>query len=181
MRHAADGALVSRDAPIQPGETVLITATGGGAAEPRATFDGVEGKLLAAVLTAESGLYELRVETSASLPRRFPTVIVESPLGAAPPVSAGGPGILDVASATVRLGGDVTVRIRGVNFPAAPVLRVGDGEVAATLLAGEGQLQALQATIPAFRLAAGRLALQVADSAAAAEEASNPVPIAVAQ
>jgi len=195
----ADGRLVTRDAPIETDEVLILFGTGMGGVSPaigtgqatpgsplaetlvpmRVFFDGGEGRILfSGPAPGFAGLYQINVRAPSFLARRYPVVRVQSAVSIANDVSAGGPGILDISPNTARAGADLTVTLRGVNFPPQSVLRIAGQDVAAVLR--EGPLQTLTATIPGRLLTqAGEVAVTVADPTAPEEAPSNAVRVRV--
>jgi len=195
----ADGRLVTRDAPIEPSEIVVIFLVGLGPVSPavnagepapispsavttiplRIFIDGGEGRILFSGLAGGfAGLYQMNVEAPAFLPRKYPVIVVQSDLASTNEATAGGPTLLDITPAEARPGADVTVTLRGVNLPRSSVLRIGAMTVPAAL--ADGPLQSLSATIPVPAAAAGgELSIRVADGGNPQEEASNPVVLRV--
>jgi len=153
----ADGRLVTREAPIEADEVLILYGTGMGGVSPaigtgqaapgsplsetlvpmRVLFDGGEGRILfSGPAPGFAGLYQINVRAPSFLARRYPVVRVQSAVSIANDVSAGGPGILDISPNTARAGADLTVTLRGVNFPPQSVLRIAGQDVAAVLREG---------------------------------------------
>jgi len=194
----ADGRLVSREAPIEPGEIVVLYLTGLGDVSPavqagvaapssplaetttpmRVYFDGGEGRILFSGLApGAAGLNQMNVEAPSFLARRYPILRVQSAAAISNDVSAGGPSILDITPGAARSGADLVVSLRGLNFPPGAALRIGAENVPAALM--DGPLQILTATIPGRLLRAGDLSIAVVDPAAPDEAPSNRVGLMV--
>jgi uncharacterized protein (TIGR03437 family) len=195
----ADGRLVSREAPTQTEEVLILFGTGMGPVSPaiptgtpapatplsetvvpmRVFFDGGEGRILfSGPAPGFVGLYQINVLTPSFLARRFPVVRVQSESSVSNDVSAGGPSVLDVSPPTARAGADVTVTVRGVNLASSSALRVGGEDLPAVTV--DGPLQTLTTTIPARLLARpGELALAVVDREAPQEAPSNPIRLLI--
>ncbi len=197
----ADGRLVTREAPMEPDEILVIYTTGMGAVSPpigtgqpapstaplsetvlpvRVFFDGGEGRILfSGPAPGFAGLYQINVRAPAFLGRRFPIVRVQSPISISNDTSAGGPSILDISPNAGRRGADLTLTVRGVNLAPLSVLRIGGEDIGVAFR--DGPLQTLTATIPGRLLGqAGEVLVTVADPTAPAEAPSNAVPVRVA-
>lgn len=189
----ADGNLISRDNPVQPGETVIVYGTGFGAVKPavssgaaapgppgfaqltttpRVQFDGFDAAILYAGLApAQVGLYQINAQVPKGVKSPYPVVTVQANGVAADPVSAGGPGILDVVPAPVAANASANILLRGTNLPLDSVLMVNGRAIPAQVT--PGALDQLQAVIPAAAIpAAGQYSLQVV-SASNSTIASN--------
>ncbi len=195
----ADGRLVTRNAPIEPDEVVIIYGTGFGAVDPvissgqpapssplsetrtpvRVIFDGGEGRVLfSGPAPGFAGLYQMNVQAPSFLARRYPVVSLQSAVSRSNDISAGGPGVLDVTPSTAQRGADLTVTVRGVNFSPASELRIAGENIGVSFQ--DGPLQALTATVPGRLLnQAGDASVVVVDPLAPGEEPSNAVRITV--
>jgi len=192
----ADGRPVTRDAPLEIDEVVLVYLTGLGEVSPavqagvaapssplaqttvpmRAFFDGGEGRILFSGLAPGwAGLYQMNVRVPSFLARRYPILRIQSATSISNDVSAGGPSILDIAPNAAKAGADLTVTLRGLNFPPGAALRIGSENIPAAVNDG----QTLTVTLPGRLLRAGDLSIAVVDPAAPAEAASNAVRLAV--
>ncbi len=193
----ADGSVVSRTNPLQPGEFVSVYLTGLGPLEP-SVADGeaapseplaraaVPVRLLLDAQPAEvlyagaapgfAGLQVVVARVPGGL-RRFPEVVVEADGVRSSRTSAGGPSLLDISPASVPAGADAVVTLRGINLPHSAAVRIGGETIGAS--AGGDSLQSLQVTIPGRLLSRGAVAVTVADPEAPAEAPSNPVTLTV--
>jgi uncharacterized protein (TIGR03437 family) len=195
----ADGRVVSRSAPIVPGEVVVIYGTGMGAVAPavatrtpapteplswttipmRVFFDGGEGRILFSGLTPGfSGLYQMNVEVPSFLARNYPLLIVQSETSTSNQTSAGGPSLLDVTPSEVRLGLNSTVAVRGLNFPPNARLQVSGTDLAGASDLAEG-LERFTVSIPASLLRPGRVPITLVDANQPSEAPSNAVSLLV--
>jgi len=189
----ADGRLISRDNPAQPGETVIVYGTGFGTVKPavssgtvapgppglaqlvtmpRVQFDGQDAAIFYAGLApAQVGLYQINAQVPKGVKSGYPMVTVQTNGVAADPVSAGGPGILDIMPTSVAANANANILLRGTNLPADSVLVVNGRAIPAQVTPGD--LDQLQAVIPAAAIpSAGQYSLQVV-SASNSAIASN--------
>lgn len=194
----SDFRLVSRSAPVESDEVVVIYCLGMGPVSPpvpsgmppgstlsettipmRVFFDGSQGRILFSGLAPGwAGLYQMNLQAPSFLARRYPLVVVQSEQATSNEISAGGPSLLDVTPNTVKPGSDASVVLRGLNLPAWAALRVQGEDIPAVVT--DGPLETLTATIPARLLgSAGELALTVVDPNAPGEAPSNAVLLAV--
>jgi uncharacterized protein (TIGR03437 family) len=193
----ADGSLVSGSAPLDPGEIVSIYLTGLGPLDPsvpdsaaapssplsRATgdvrlrIDGKDAELLfAGAAPGFAGLQVAIGRVPESLSRRFPEVVVESQGVPSNPTTAGGPSLLEVSPASLSVGSDSLLTIRGVNLSGASGVLVGGEMLPATVT--DGPLQTLRVILPARLLRPGSLSVAVVD-AKAPTEPSNALAVRV--
>ncbi len=193
----ADGSLVSAAAPLDPGEIVSVYLTGLGPLDPsvpdsdaapssplsravgevRLRIDGKDAELLFA--GASPGFAGLQVaigRVPESLSRRFPAVVVESQGVSSNATTAGGPSLLEVSPASLSVGNDSLLTIRGVNLSGASGVLVGGETIPATVT--DGPLQTLRVILPARLLKPGPLSVAVVDTKAPAEP-SNALAVRV--
>jgi len=194
----ADGRLVSRDAPIEPDEILVIYATGLGAVSPpiptgqpapssplsetvtpaQVSFDGIRGVVLFSGAVPElAGLYQINVQAPSALVRRYPLVQVRSAVSISNEVSAGGPSLLDSSRRRATAGVDLPVTLTGFNLPRIALLRIGTEGIGASFLGGT--VDSLTATIPGRLLRPGEVILTVVDPTAPDEAPSNPIRLIV--
>lgn len=193
-----DGSLVSRSAPLVPGEPISVYLTGIGPLSPPVP-DGapapasplpralnnvqliIDGQpvqpLYAGATPTFAGLQEVVALVPASLSHRFPQMSVLVQGVASNPFSAGGPTLYDVSPASVPAGADATVTLRGINLPSTSAVVAGGATLPATL--SQSGWQTLQVTIPARLLTSGSLSLAVTDTAAPSEPISNSISLIV--
>jgi uncharacterized protein (TIGR03437 family) len=195
----ADFSPVTRAAPLQAGEPLLIYLTGLGPLDPpvpdgapapsdplsrainpaRVLVDGQEAEVLyAGAAPGFAGLQLVVANAPGSLARRFPEVTVEVGGMLSNRVTAGGPSLLDVSPASVRAGAEASLTLRGLNFPPGSGLQVAGQNLPAAVTGGP--LQTLTVTVPAGLLSTpGPFPLAVVDTAAPAELPSNSVTLTV--
>ena len=194
----ADGSLVSREAPVAPGETVVVYLTGIGPldrvvtdgapapADPparagsqvRLLVGGQEATVLFAGATPGlAGLQQVVATLPATLFGRFPAMMVEVQGTPSNLFTAGGPSLLDVSPATVRAGAEATVALQGIHLSRSSAVRAAGVTLPAAFTDGDRQL--LRVVLPARLLAPGPLELSVIDPEAPAEAASNAVVLRV--
>ena len=196
----SDGRLVSRIAPLVPGEVVVIYGTGFGPVSPpsntsspapveplsRSTipmqvfFDGTEGRTLFSGLTpGYSGLFQMNVEVPSFLARRYPTIRIQSSISASNEISAGGPSLFDATPTQLKLGLTTSLNVRGLNFPPNARLRVSGADLAGVRDISGG-LDRLTVTIPAnLLLRAERLLISLVDADLQSEAPSNNLSLLV--
>src|SRR5579884_1888633 len=193
-----DGSLVSRSAPLVPGEPISVYLTGMGPLSPpvpdgapapvnplaralnnvQLILDGQPVQpLYAGAAPNFAGLQEVVALVPASLSHRFPQMSVIVQGAASNPFSAGGPTLYDVSPASVPAGADATVTLRGINLPSTSAVVAGGATLPATL--SQSGWQTLQVTIPARLLTSGSLSLAVTDTAAPSEPISNSISLIV--
>jgi len=179
----ADGSLITRDNPVQSGETIIIYATGlgpvnpavkSGAAAPgppnfaqlsttpRVLIDGQDASIaFAGLAPGQVALYQINAQVPRNLKSPYPPITIQASGATSGSVTAGGPGILDVLPAPVPANADATVLIRGTNLPADSVLMLNGRAVNAPFTAGA--IDQLQLTIPAAAISSpGQYSLQIA-------------------
>ncbi|HZS49734.1 MAG TPA: BACON domain-containing carbohydrate-binding protein [Bryobacterales bacterium] len=193
-----DGSLVSRSAPLVPGEPISVYLTGMGPLSPpvpdgapapvnplaralnnvQLILDGQPVQpLYAGAAPNFAGLQEVVALVPASLSHRFPQMSVIVQGAASNPFSAGGPTLYDVSPASVPPGADATVTLRGINLPSTSAVLAGGAPLPATL--SQSDWQTLRVRIPARLLASGSLSLAVMDTAAPSEPPSNSISLSV--
>jgi uncharacterized protein (TIGR03437 family) len=195
-----DGKIVSRDAPLQPGETVSLYLTGlgevvpsveSGAAAPgppglaivrtpvRVLFDGVEGRVgFTGLAPYFAGLYQINVTAPSVLVNPYPIIRVEAGGNVSNAVSAGGPGLFDVTPPSSPAAADVLVVVRGRNFSKNTELEVGGERLAGRFTAGD--LDEFRTTIPARLLSSpGRVAITVLNTSGSIVNRSNSLDYTV--
>ncbi len=195
-----DGGIVSRDAPLQAGETVSLYLTGlgevapsveSGAAAPgppglalvrspvSVLFDGVEGRVgFTGLAPYFAGLYQINVTAPSVLLNPYPSIRVEAEGTVSNAVSAGGPGLLDVTPSSSPAAADAAVVVRGKNLTANTWLEVGGERLAGRFTAGD--LDEFRTTIPARLLSTpGRVAITVLNTSGNLSNRSNSIDYTV--
>jgi len=180
-----DGTPLSRSNPLRPDETVSLYATGLGAVSPavesgaaapgppllstviapvRVLFDGQPGRIeFAGLAPSWVGLYQVNVRAPPALSAPYPAIRLEASGAGSNPVTAGGPGLLDVNPSTTAAGVETAIVVRGKNLSATSLL-----EISGRLIPGQwvsGDLEEFRASIPAGLLSApGRVVFTLTEN-----------------